>query len=1654
MKTSSNRPSLFWQEHRPLVSVVIACYAVRKYLPAFLDSLDLQEIDPMQYELVFVIDGCPEDSGQVVRKWMRTAQYPVRIVEKPNGGVASARNLGFSLAQGRWITSPDPDDVLDEQYFVHLEQAFSAFPSETMFVTRLQRAKLDGTILPHPLDFKFAGETTRLVELARDPEYIHLSGGTTVWSRDIIEKNGLVFDELLRTGSDSDFNLHYLIDNGARYVAVPEAVYWYINRGDGTSIIDRAAGNYSRYELTLGHSQPHILDHIGEHCPQWLANSLLYAVYHLFRGNLRPNSPVYALPPDQRSRIRAALLNNLRRIGADGISHFRVVDLPIEIRYAWLTPVRGIPVSPVLQRQTDALQHRRRISFYSVEQTVDISVSSLEQAEHAYSRRVRSVEFLGEHWYYEHLLWVDASPDAQLTLSTGKPGFSFLQGGRALSATAIRKHLGISAPESSPGSSLAFPQRLQPAPPPEQIPVPVHGPVALAVENLSLPFSGDEVWVVDHRGAAPRNAELLYAELATRKQVDAWRVIDDESTPVDPLLSDRTVVRGTPAHAALMQRAQVLTTPDPDWSARDTRSGKRLRKTWFQLLLPERVSSWATYRSLRPAQFDSIVAGTPHLADSMARTATPYEFDAGDVWDIPLPYLSDALNAPGGPGTAETLLIAPDSRRFWGDPGLPDSHDFISTTNFAHSWNSLLADSVLQEWCLKHGLRMELLPPEDYPGLAEALTVPEHVEILQASERHTALVRARLLLTDYSDIAFDAAALGLPTLYYQFDRCEPERASLLSLPGVFDFREQGFGPVIEHQERIFSTLDSILDTTHPQCEAYTQRMAAWQASLIDDPCSRIIAAIESRRVATGHSLRQSLGSDWVMLTTPELSYSNEIFAPLHGLLARRADLQVIAAPPRAAEPNSADVPSVSSILPFTSVIDLATDPDSWASAEHCIFIRKDLLEDIDGIHDALATPSWTTTVFNAIRASHSRFGVIWNATQLAKRPKVLPPVDRLSFVESSLASLRLHFPETSELDAIEQSFVLFSLARVVPQLSPSLCDQAEDYDRIRAAIAEFVERIPPERLVESPWTKARSLRYALCSAAGLLAPWEPERCGSRVLYKGVGVAHLENFDINVMRLEVTSRAVQLETVLHRFAVPGIDLVLTGDDGRILRAVDSQELWEGIGRRYGSLRVAPGSYRRFEIPLSDKEVIWSFGILNIETGAVIPSQRVRHGTKSPIDVNRPYLQYIRESGTVRLGPRGSLRVSSNRLSPLRYALATRRRLRREGISVPERLRARRHKNILLITDRPKFGDDNGEALFRYIQNERPDLRKRTWFVLDRSAPSYAELSKTGRLVEPGSRKHRELYLNAKILFSSHISEVYNNPFYQDADACYQDLTDFTFVWLQHGVTMNAVGSVFSRIRRRLDGVVVATEHEREYALTPDFGHAEGSVISSGFPRFDLLRDVSSEEAPTILYMPTWRAWLTGQRLADGTSMALDNFTENAYFTHQQSFLQNGELLGALERSNSTLEMVLHPAMSAYAGAYEELSSERVRIHPPGSVRYRDLFARGSALVTDYSSVFFDFAYLRKPTVFDHSDNEEFRAKHYGEGIFDYSRSAPGPIAYSTEELVRNVCSVIRNGFKLDEAYATRLDSVFLHRDRDNAARTLDAALDIDTHRRSR
>ncbi|MFZ5906223.1 MAG: glycosyltransferase [Nitrospirota bacterium] len=118
----------------PVISVIIPCYNQAQYLPEAVESVVNQSYG--NWECIIVNDGSTDDTGEVARALIH--QNPgcdIRLLEKPNSGLADARNTGIREARGDWILPLDSDDLFAPDYMKLAVEIILKDPSVNLVTT-------------------------------------------------------------------------------------------------------------------------------------------------------------------------------------------------------------------------------------------------------------------------------------------------------------------------------------------------------------------------------------------------------------------------------------------------------------------------------------------------------------------------------------------------------------------------------------------------------------------------------------------------------------------------------------------------------------------------------------------------------------------------------------------------------------------------------------------------------------------------------------------------------------------------------------------------------------------------------------------------------------------------------------------------------------------------------------------------------------------------------------------------------------------------------------------------------------------------------------------------------------------------------------------------------------------------------------------------------------------------------------------------------------------------------------------------------------------------------------------------------------------------------------------------------------------------------
>lgn len=105
------------------VSIIIPVYNVESYLTRCLDSVFAQTFK--DFEVITVNDGSIDKSADILNQYALTHSNML-VINKENGGLSSARNVGIAHCNGEYISFIDSDDFVEDKMIETLYNAAKA----------------------------------------------------------------------------------------------------------------------------------------------------------------------------------------------------------------------------------------------------------------------------------------------------------------------------------------------------------------------------------------------------------------------------------------------------------------------------------------------------------------------------------------------------------------------------------------------------------------------------------------------------------------------------------------------------------------------------------------------------------------------------------------------------------------------------------------------------------------------------------------------------------------------------------------------------------------------------------------------------------------------------------------------------------------------------------------------------------------------------------------------------------------------------------------------------------------------------------------------------------------------------------------------------------------------------------------------------------------------------------------------------------------------------------------------------------------------------------------------------------------------------------------------------------------------------------------
>lgn len=363
-----------------------------------------------------------------------------------------------------------------------------------------------------------------------------------------------------------------------------------------------------------------------------------------------------------------------------------------------------------------------------------------------------------------------------------------------------------------------------------------------------------------------------------------------------------------------------------------------------------------------------------------------------------------------------------------------------------------------------------------------------------------------------------------------------------------------------------------------------------------------------------------------------------------------------------------------------------------------------------------------------------------------------------------------------------------------------------------------------------------------------------------------------------------------------------------------------------------------------------------------------------------------------------------------------------------------LTRRGRKPTWLVGELPYKAQDNGLHFFRYLRGQHPEID--AYYVIEEDSPELRNLAGLDHVVYFGSPKHFEIALRADKFIGTHHSDFLFPTRHPD----FKRKAHGQRVFLQHGVmgtkwmvpNYGKRGTGFST-----DLFLVSSPREREY-IVRDFGYAPEETAITGLPRFDALLAQDVPVHPRqLLVIPTWRDWLQSAEV----------FEDSEYLKTWSDFLHSPELAAMVREQGLEVVFCLHPNMQRFRHYFDDAPA---RVVSQGEVDVQLLMKQSAAMVTDYSSVGFDFSFLERPVLYLQFDRSRFLGQQGSH--LDLDRELPGDISATVPELLEQLPAAVARGFSMTDEARRRSERFLAIRDRNNCERVFAAITMLQPRRR--
>ena len=227
--SNQNKTNILNWEKNPTndveLSVVFPVYNVEKYLVQCIETVTAWKAPYIEF--LFVNDGSPDNSRDIILKYQK-CDNRIKLIDKPNGGCASARKRGLDEAQGKYIGFIDPDDFIEKDMFKKLlcKALIGSYDISYCGYNVYYESSGKAEKIADALSYPYILGTTDKSEIQKLIVYLRVAIWRGIYRTEFLRENHISFLEDIRRFDDLPFKIETL-SKAKSVIATPEHLYYY-----------------------------------------------------------------------------------------------------------------------------------------------------------------------------------------------------------------------------------------------------------------------------------------------------------------------------------------------------------------------------------------------------------------------------------------------------------------------------------------------------------------------------------------------------------------------------------------------------------------------------------------------------------------------------------------------------------------------------------------------------------------------------------------------------------------------------------------------------------------------------------------------------------------------------------------------------------------------------------------------------------------------------------------------------------------------------------------------------------------------------------------------------------------------------------------------------------------------------------------------------------------------------------------------------------------------------------------------------------------------------------------------------------------------------------------------------------------------------------